>query len=35
MSIEKADELFKPQLRAEAVAYERDAEYLASFLRSA
>ncbi|GGF01429.1 phosphotransferase [Mycetocola zhadangensis] len=35
MSIEKADELFKPELRAEAVAYERDAQYLASILKSA
>ncbi len=34
MSVEKADELFKPELRAEAVAYERDAEYLASVLRA-
>ena len=32
MSVVKADELFKPQLRAEAVAYERDAMYLAEWL---
>lgn len=32
MSVEKADELFKPHLRAEAVAYERDAGYLAALL---
>ncbi|MET4640046.1 aminoglycoside phosphotransferase family protein [Mycetocola sp. 2940] len=32
LSVAKADELFKPQLRAEAVAYERDAEYLAGWL---
>jgi hypothetical protein len=31
-SMAKADELFKPQLRAEAVAYERDAKYLAGWL---
>ncbi|SFN77938.1 phosphotransferase [Mycetocola miduiensis] len=31
-SVEKADELFKPHLRAEAVAYERDAKYLAGWL---
>lgn len=31
-SIKKADELFKPQLRAEAVAYDRDAKYLAGWL---
>lgn len=32
LSVAKADELFKPQLRAEAVAYERDAAYLAGWL---
>lgn len=32
LSIAKADELFKPQLRAEAVAYERDANYLSGLL---
>ena len=32
MSVEKADELFKPHLRAEAVAYERDARHLAALL---
>lgn len=32
LSVEKADELFLPQLRAEAVAYERDAGYLAGLL---
>jgi hypothetical protein len=32
LSIAKAEELFKPQLRAEALAYERDAAYLANWL---
>lgn len=32
MSVAKADELFRPQLRAEAVAYERDAKHLAGWL---
>lgn len=32
LSVQKADELFKPQLRAEAVAYERDAQHLAGLL---
>lgn len=32
LSVAKADELFRPQLRAEAVVYERDAAYLASLL---
>ncbi len=32
LSVEKAEELFRPQLRAEAVAYERDATYLRTLL---
>jgi hypothetical protein len=32
LSVAKADELFKPQLRADAVTYERDAKYLAGWV---
>ena len=32
LSVDKADELFKPHLRAEAVAYERDAAFLTALL---
>lgn len=34
LSRDKAEELFKPELRSEALAYDRDAEYLASVLRA-